>query len=288
MEESDTCQCRVSLIKKIEERNTVRKEKIIPTQNYCGVKDEVIELISRLRSVLCSKIYGQRDSDLDTRKKREKYAYDYLSNVLEHFIDDTKMIEKLVAEFAERFPAIEQSLRTDIEAAYRNDPAAQSYDEIMLAYASYEVMTVHRIAHEFYKMSIPILPRVMAEFAHSKTGIDIHPGATIGDYFFIDHGTGVVIGETALIGENVVIYQGVTLGAKSFPKDESGKLVKGMKRHPEIGDHVVIYAGATILGGDTYIGSHSIIGGNVWLTHSIEANQFVYAQQVEIRQKENR
>lgn len=276
------------MTKGIEEKNIVKRDKIIPTQNYCGVKGEVIELVGRLRAILCSKIYGQRDSDLESRKDREKYAYDYLSEVLEHFIDDAQEIERLVAAFEEKFPAIERSLRTDIKAAYRNDPAAQSYDEIMLAYPSYEVMTVHRIAHELYKMNIPILPRVMAEFAHSRTGIDIHPGATIGDYFFIDHGTGVVIGETAVIGENVVIYQGVTLGAKSFQKDESGNLVKGMKRHPAIGNDVVIYAGATILGGDTHIGDHSVIGGNVWLTHSIEANQFVYAQHVEVRQKENR
>lgn len=271
-----------------EGKDRVKKDKIIPTQNYCGVKSEVIELVSRLRAILCSKIYGPRNSDLESRKEREKYAYDYLREVLKHFIDDGDKIQELVTEFEEMFPEIEQSLRTDIEAAYRNDPAAQSYDEIMLAYPSYEVMTVHRIAHELYKMNIPILPRVMAEFAHSKTGIDIHPGATIGDYFFIDHGTGVVIGETAVIGENVVIYQGVTLGAKSFQKDESGDLIKGMKRHPEIGNHVVIYAGATILGGDTHIGDHSVIGGNVWLTHSIEENQFVYAQHVEVRQKENR
>lgn len=264
------------------------ENKIVPTQNYCGVKGEVIELVSRLRAILCSKIYGQRDSDLDSRKKRKKYAYEYLGEVLKHFVDDPQEIERLVVEFESKFPEIEQSLRTDIEAAYRNDPAAQSYDEIMLAYPSYEVMTVHRIAHELYKMNIPILPRVMAEFAHSKTGIDIHPGAIIGDYFFIDHGTGVVIGETAVIGEGVVIYQGVTLGAKSFQKDDSGNLVKGMKRHPEIGNNVVIYAGATILGGDTYIGNDSVIGGNVWLTHSIEAKQFVYAQHVEVRQKENR
>lgn len=276
------------MIRDIEGKNKLKKDKIIPTQNYCGVKGEVTELVGRLRAILCSKIYGHRDSDLDSRKKREKYAYDYLSEVLKHFVDDAQEIERIVVEFEEKFPEIEQSLRTDIEAAYRNDPAAQSYDEIMLAYPSYEVMTVHRIAHELYKMDIPILPRVMAEFAHSKTGIDIHPGATIGNYFFIDHGTGVVIGETAVIGEGVVIYQGVTLGAKSFQRDESGKLVKGMKRHPEIGNNVVIYAGATILGGDTHIGDDSVIGGNVWLTHSIEANQFVYAQHVEARQKENR
>lgn len=261
------------------------KEKIIPSQNYCGVKDELVELVGRLRAVLCSKIYGEPDSDLESRKEREEYAYDYLSVVLKHFITDEEEINSLVDKFRKKFPTIEKSLRTDIEAAYRGDPAAQSYDEIMLAYPSYEVMTIHRIAHELYKMDIPILPRAIAEFAHSKTGIDIHPGARIGDYFFIDHGTGVVIGETAVIGKNVKIYQGVTIGAKSFPKDSDGNLVKGKKRHPNIGDGVVIYAGATILGGDTQIGENTVIGGNVWLTHSIEADQLVYVQNAEVSQR---
>lgn len=265
----------------------MKKEKIIPTQNYCGVKAEVIELVGRLRAILCSKIYGEPDSDLESRKEREEYAFDYLRIVLKYFITSPEEIDRLVDEFKGKFPTIEESLRTDVEAAYRGDPAAHSYDEIMLAYPSYEVMTIHRIAHELYKMEIPILPRVIAEFAHSETGIDIHPGATIDDYFFIDHGTGVVIGETAVIGKNVKIYQGVTIGAKSFPKDSDGILVKGKKRHPDIGNDVVIYAGATILGGDTQIGDHTVIGGNVWLTHSVEENQLVYAQHVEISKRKN-
>ncbi len=262
-------------------------KRIIPTQNYCGVKEEVIELIGRLRSILCSKIYGETDRDADSRKEREDYAFEYMKKVLKNFVGDESEIESIVKNFAENFPEIEKSLWTDVEAAYRGDPAAYSYDEIMLAYPSYEVMTVHRMAHELYKMNVPILPRVMAEFAHSRTGIDIHPGAVIGDYFFIDHGTGVVIGETALIRENVKIYQGVTLGAKSFEKDDAGNLVKGGQRHPEIGNHVIIYAGATVLGGDTKIGDYSVIGGNVWLTESVPENQFVYAQQVEVRQRDN-
>lgn len=288
MEAIDTYRWQISLSEKVKAIGKAQNQKIIPTKNYCGVKDEVIELVSRLRVILCSKIYGERESDLDSRKKREQHAFDYLKVVLEYFIDDSKKIIQIVKEFEQKLPAIEASLRTDIEAAYRGDPAAESYDEIMLAYPSYEVMTVHRMAHELYQMNVPILPRVMAEFAHSKTGIDIHPGAKIGDSFFIDHGTGVVIGETAVIGKNVVIYQGVTLGAKSFLKDEAGKLVKGGQRHPKIGNHVIIYAGATILGGDTTIGDHSVIGGNVWLTHSVEENQFVYAPHVEVRQKENK
>ena len=262
-------------------------KRIIPTQNYCGVKEEVVELISRLRSILCSKIYGDANRDSESREKREDYAFQYLKKVLRNFIEDEKKIEMIVEKFAITFPEIEKSLWTDVEAAYRGDPAAHSYDEIMLAYPSYEVMTIHRMAHELYKMKVPILPRVMAEFAHSRTGIDIHPGSIIGDHFFIDHGTGVVIGETALIGENVKIYQGVTLGAESFKKDETGNLVKGGQRHPEIGNNVIIYAGATVLRGDTKIGDNSVIGGNVWLTQSVPENRFVYSDQVEVRQRNN-
>ena len=152
-----------------------------------------------------------------------------------------------------------------------------SRDEIMLAYPAFEAISIYRIAHRLYKMGIPMLPRMMTEYAHQLTGIDIHPGATIGNYFFIDHGTGVVIGETTTIGEHVKLYQGVTLGAKSFELDENGNPVKGIKRHPDIGNHVIVYAGATILGGMTRIGDNCVIGGNVWLTHSIEAGRTVLA-----------
>ena len=145
----------------------------------------------------------------------------------------------------------------------------------MLAYPAFEAISIFRIAHELYLLKVPMLPRMMTEYAHSLTGIDIHPGATIGPYFFIDHGTGVVIGETTVIGEHVKLYQGVTLGAKSFAVQADGTLVKGNKRHPNIGSNVVIYAGATILGGDTYIGDNCVIGGNVWLTHSVEPGKRV-------------
>ena len=150
-----------------------------------------------------------------------------------------------------------------------------STEEIMLAYPAFEAISIYRMAHILYGMKIPMLPRMMTEYAHQITGIDIHPGATIGRYFFIDHGTGVVIGETCTIGDHVKLYQGVTLGAKSFELDENGNPVKGIKRHPDIGSHVVIYAGATILGGNTRIGDHCTIGGNVWLTHSVEAGRTV-------------
>ena len=164
-----------------------------------------------------------------------------------------------------------------VNAQADGDPAAMSCDEIMLAYPAFEAISIYRMAHRLYKMGIPMLPRMMTEYAHQLTGIDIHPGATIGNYFFIDHGTGVVIGETTTIGEHVKLYQGVTLGAKSFELDEHGNPVKGIKRHPDIGNHVVVYAGATILGGMTHIGDNCVIGGNVWLTHSIEAGRTVLA-----------
>ena len=166
-------------------------------------------------------------------------------------------------------------LQSDVMAGYEGDPAAQSIDEIILAYPAFIAIGTHRIAHELYMMGQGTVARLMSEYAHRKTGIDIHPGAAIGRHFFIDHGTGVVIGETCVIGENVKLYQHVTLGAKSFPVADDGTLVKGIKRHPNIGNNVVIYAGATILGGDVYIGDNCVIGGNVWLTHSVEPGQTV-------------
>ncbi len=185
----------------------------------------------------------------------------------------------LAAKFAGQLPEIRRLIDTDVAAAYEGDPAATSPMEVVMAYPGLYAITVHRLAHVLYSMKVPIIPRVMSELAHSKTGIDIHPGATIGERFFIDHGTGVVIGETTVIGRNVKIYQGVTLGALSFPKDEStGMLMKGHKRHPNVEDNVVIYAGATILGGDTTIGHDSEIGGNVWLMDSIPPFSRVYNQ----------
>ena len=185
--------------------------------------------------------------------------------------------QELSLQFFRAIPGIRAIAQTDVEAFYDGDPAAMSCDEIMLAYPAFEAISIYRMAHRLYKMGIPMLPRMMTEYAHQLTGIDIHPGATIGNYFFIDHGTGVVIGETTTIGEHVKLYQGVTLGAKSFELDEHGNPVKGIKRHPDIGNHVVVYAGATILGGMTHIGDNCVIGGNVWLTHSIEAGRTVLA-----------
>src|SRR5690625_574951 len=175
-----------------------------------------------------------------------------------------------------QLPGIRRILLTDVNAAYIGDPAARSYEEIILAYPCVIAISLYRIAHILYERKIPLLPRMLTEHAHRLTGIDIHPGAKIGSHFFIDHGTGVVIGETTTIGSHVKLYQGVTLGARSFKVDESGKIVKGIKRHPDIADHVTIYSGATILGGDTRIGANSIVGANVWLMESIPPNSLAY------------
>ena len=172
----------------------------------------------------------------------------------------------LVERFFARLPAARAMLAEDVEAAFDGDPAAKSYAEIVAAYPSVWAVATYRVAHELYQLGVPLVPRVMSEHAHARTGIDIHPGATIGRRFFIDHGTGVVIGETCQIGDRVVIYQGVTLGALAPRK---GQLLRGVKRHPTLEDDVTIYAGATILGGETVIGRGSVIGGNVWLTHPI-------------------
>jgi serine O-acetyltransferase len=180
----------------------------------------------------------------------------------------------IVREFASRLPHIRLVLDSDVVAAYRGDPAAKSVDEILLCYPGILALIHHRLAHELYQLGTPLLARILAELAHAKTGIDIHPGATLGGEFFIDHGTGVVIGETTVIGARVRLYQNVTLGAKSFESDDNGILHKGLPRHPMVEDDVVIYAGATLLGRIT-IGRGSIIGGNVWLTHSVPGGSVV-------------
>ncbi|HXG92749.1 MAG TPA: serine O-acetyltransferase EpsC [Blastocatellia bacterium] len=190
-----------------------------------------------------------------------------LDGEMAHVPDD--LAEECAYAFLESLPALRRMLAKDIQAAYDGDPAARCIDEIILSYPAAYAITAYRTAHELHRMGVPLLPRMLTELAHSRTGIDIHPGAEIGESFFIDHGTGVVIGETTIIGNNVKLYQGVTLGALSFAKDEKGRLIRGQKRHPTIEDNVVIYAGATILGGDTVIGEGSIIGGNVWLTESV-------------------
>jgi len=197
--------------------------------------------------------------------------------------------DQISIELIRRLPVIRQMLMKDVEASYNGDPAALSFAEVLVAYPGVAAITSHRIAHELYRLDVPVVPRLMSEHTHSKTGIDIHPGAKIGESFFIDHGTGVVIGETTEIGNRVKLYQGVTLGAKSFPLDEHGNPVKNVKRHPTIEDDIVIYSGATILGGDTVIGTGSVVGGNVFLLKSVPPGSTVLQRNVglEIRKGRN-
>ena len=242
--------------------------------NYTHLRSQMIRLLELLRSILYPDVFDELEEE-HTAADLETMSRQQLLEVLRRVYQEPPKYEDVAdALFAKR-PAIRETLETDIQAGYEGDPAATCPEEVMLAYPAFEAISIFRIAHELYLLKVPMLPRMMTEYAHSLTGIDIHPGATIGPYFFIDHGTGVVIGETTVIGEHVKLYQGVTLGAKSFAVQADGTLVKGNKRHPNIGSNVVIYAGATILGGDTYIGDNCVIGGNVWLTHSVEPGKRV-------------
>jgi serine O-acetyltransferase len=186
-------------------------------------------------------------------------------------------------EFLEHIPGIRNMLAYDVQAAYDGDPSVNGPDEIIFCYPGLEAVTVYRLAHTLYRMEVPLIPRMMTEWAHSKTGIDIHPGATIGTHFFIDHGTGVVIGQTCEIGDHVKLYQGVTLGALSFATDGDGNLVRGTKRHPTLEDRVVIYANATVLGGHTVVGHDTVIGSSVWLTKSVEPHSTVVLEKPKLK-----
>ncbi|HZZ73270.1 MAG TPA: serine acetyltransferase [Pirellulales bacterium] len=187
--------------------------------------------------------------------------------------------------FLDQIPELRKILALDVRAAYDGDPAVRSLDEVIFCYPGLEAVTIHRLAHILYELGIPFIPRMMTEWAHSNTGIDIHPGATIGHHFFIDHGTGVVVGETCEIGNHVKLYQGVTLGAISFATDGDGNLVRGTKRHPTLEDRVVIYANATVLGGRTVVGHDSIVGSSVWLTQSVEPHTTVLLEKPRLRMK---
>lgn len=242
------------------------------------MKEQVVELIGYLRGAMYPEIFGRctnaADECCDAIRGNIYRAMELFGAMVRRIMPNCER-DKLTAEFIDTLPEIKAMLQTDVQAAYEGDPAAKCHEEVMLAYPAFEAISIYRLAHKLYTMQIPILPRMMTEYAHRTTGIDIHPGATIGKYFFIDHGTGVVIGETTTIGERVKLYQGVTLGAKSFEAAPDGTLVKGIKRHPDIGNNVVIYSGATILGGQTRIGDNCTIGGNVWLTHSVESGKTV-------------
>jgi serine O-acetyltransferase len=249
--------------------------------------DALTEIVERLRMVIFPAYFSDSEMTIETMpyiignhlEKIERLLAEQIKRGFEFTCEKTEPLAciecnersiVLSRRFISTIPKIRNLLVSDMKAAYEGDPAAKSLSEAIFCYPSIKAMTNFRIAHELNDLGVEIIPRIITEMAHSATGIDIHPGATIGERFFIDHGTGTVIGETCEIGRNVRLYQGVTLGAKSFPKDESGRLVKGIPRHPIVEDDVIIYSGTTILG-RVRIGKGSIIGGNVWLTHNVAA-----------------
>ena len=264
----------------IEKLNSIPAEQMFSGRHTCPPPDrrEVVRVVKNFQALLFPMCF-HRENPAMTDEVLLEQALERLENQLRVAMcfsracpdEAKKAAEDICDAFSARLPKIRRLLLNDIEALYEGDPAAQSREEVMISYPGFYAISIFRMAHELQMLKAPLIPRIMTEFAHEKTGIDIHPGATIGEYFFIDHGTGIVIGETTVIGDHVKLYQGVTLGAKSFELDDDGNPVKGIKRHPNIGNHVVIYANATILGGNTTIGDHCVIGGNTWLTHSVPA-----------------
>lgn len=244
-------------------------------------RNEVILLLKRMQSLMFPDYFKLSQDEGLSRTEILKEVFVSLKRQLTasyFFFDEDTVIdtETLAEEMLSLLPKIKETLIKDVIAIYEGDPAARSPEEVILSYPGFYAISIYRLAHEFYVRGVPYIARLMTEFAHEKTGVDIHAGATIGEYFCIDHGTGIVIGETTTIGDRVKIYQGVTLGAKSFELDEDGNPIKGIKRHPDIGSNVVIYANATILGGNTKIGDGAVIGGNVWITRSVPDGQVVY------------
>jgi len=255
-------------------------------------RDAVVAIVEALRTVLFPGYFGPSElteanivfhmgSTLDwvRRSLREQISRGFCFACDEDYIECDARAESVTQRFLSRLPAVRSLLGTDVQAAYEGDPAATSPDEALFCYPGILAIINYRLAHELHALDVPLIPRIITEHAHSITGIDIHPGAIIGESFFIDHGTGVVIGETCVIGHRVRLYQGVTLGAKSFPLDASGKPIKGIPRHPIVEDDVIIYSEATILGRIT-IGRNSVIGGNVWLTRDVPPNSLLTQAQV--------
>jgi len=252
---------------------------------------KVVEAVEHLKHIIYMGFYSTRDLD---DRNLPHYIADHVYEAFEILVEqisravvyrrrhggspeqqDVEWSEAVVLEMFDELPRIRGELQEDLQAAYDGDPAAESIEEIVFSYPSIEAITCYRLARELHVRRAPLIPRIISEYAHTQTGIDIHPGAKIGRSFFIDHGTGVVIGSTTVIGNCVKIYQGVTLGALSIPRDQCGELIRNSKRHPTIEDDVTIYAGATILGGETVVGKGSIVGGNVWLTESVPPNSRV-------------
>ncbi len=278
------------------------------TTEYLPSRREVIGVLERLQWLLFPGFDGPREIDIEGLTEHARKLLSGIAGPLfhqiagalryaestepiafgEHCPDCDERAREIVDGFLSNLPHLRDALSIDVQAAYDGDPAAHHTDETIFCYPGILALWMHRVAHELYKQSVPLIPRIIAEHAHKLTGIDIHPGATIGESFFIDHGTGVVIGETTIIGNNCKVYQGVTLGAKSFEKDAKGVLKRGTKRHPTLGNHVTVYAGATILGGDTHIGDNCVIAGGVFLMRSVEADHTVRGPKAGVRLNENR
>ncbi len=296
--EAPTCRIDAAHCSRIRARLPAITERIIAncgdSQCYTHVNYEpipsqasVVAIVATLREILFPGYFSPQKIDpLNLRYSMGQTVsllFDQLAQQITHSIrhdcfryqqDCSECEERghqLAIELLEQIPEIRRVLATDVRAAYEGDPAARSHDEVIFSYPGVFAISVHRVAHRLWRSGVPLLPRIMSEYAHSVTGIDIHPGARIGEGFVIDHGTGVVIGESTVIGGNVRLYQGVTLGALSLPREAVERL-RGQKRHPTIEEDVIIYAGATILGGDTVIGARCVIGGNVWLTESVPAD----------------
>lgn len=261
-------------------------------------KDAIIDIISKLLKILYPGYYSDNVYKIYSLKNNMSVT---IEDVIFHLTKQIMIVLKycnksegiseeelekkgkiMALDFMRKIPYIRSMLETDIDAAYEGDPAASSKDEIILSYPGLYAISVFRIAHELFLLEVPMIPRIMTEYAHSITGIDIHPGATIGKYFFIDHGTGIVIGETTVIGEHVKMYQGVTLGGLST---RGGQTLKGKKRHPTIGNNVTIYSGASILGGDTVIGDNVVVGGNAFVVNSVDEGMRVSAKEQELLYK---
>jgi serine O-acetyltransferase len=255
-------------------------------------KRAVVEAYKHLRPVIYLGFYSTRELDRDNLRfalSEHLYpAYELLVEQIQRVLAYERRFrgvahadchaEQVVLSLFQRLPQIRATLNQDLVAAFEGDPAAKSIEEIIFSYPAVQAITAHRVAHELYVAGVPIIPRIISEYAHSRTGVDIHPGARIGPRFFLDHGTGVVVGETSVIGSNVKIYQGVTLGALSTRRTDHTGALRSDKRHPTIEDNVTIYAGATILGGETVIGAGSVIGGNVWLTQSVPPGSKIFGR----------
>lgn len=262
-------------------RHSVKEDSFVPGSHAPLPQIEAVkEIIGLCKTIIFTDYFYKRQPEEEIRQYyigvkvealysmlKEQIARSLLFNSDEDEAETSKRAIELALTLIDSLPEIKRQLYTDVEAMFDNDPAATNYGEVIFCYPVVNAMTHYRIAHKLHKLDIPVLPRIITELAHSKTGIDIHPGATIGDYFSIDHGTGVVIGETAIIGHHVTLYQGVTLGAKSFKYDANGNMIN-CPRHPILEDHVTVYSNSSILGRIT-IGHDSVVGGNIWLTHSI-------------------